>query len=116
MAATQLGADLLLEPGATVTGYVVVSRRVPDPVTSEEEKVGADGALANLITYYSHPVVELVLEPLAATAEATILTDFPKNAKCTVSGLTAYTVRSRDIERSAGPARVTVRLVLDGLS
>ena len=115
MAAGQLGADLLLTPGLTISGYTVISRTLGTN-KNQELKVNEDGAAKVKITYYAHATVELVLEPEAATSEATITGHFPINGKCTVTGLTAYTVEELTIARSSGPCQVTVRLELDGLS
>ena len=115
MPASQLGADLLLTPGTTISGYTVVTRDLDD-IDDSELKKDEDGKPKVRITYSSMEQITLVLEPETAKTEATIKAEFPKLAKCTITGLTAYTVMDRRITRSVGPAQVNVTLLLDGLT
>jgi hypothetical protein len=115
MPASQLGADLLLTPGTTISGYTVVSRNI-STVSDNEEKKDENGALKVRITYSALEQIQLVLEPETAKDESAIKADFPINAKTTITGLTTYTVTDRSIDRSSGPAQVNVTLLADGLT
>ncbi len=115
MAATQLGTDLLLTPGTTISNYIIESRELDKEVKSEDV-LDEDGVLKTRIIYQTMDRINLTLIPVSSKAETDVRTDFPKGAICTIAALNTYYVEDCKVARSSGPAKVTVSLIALGIT
>jgi hypothetical protein len=113
MATTQHGDTLIIGAG-TLTGYIVDTKDDGDvDVAMEEIEDGSDGSLATILVFRRDVKTTYNLIALSSAAPAT---DFPKGAKCGLTGLTSLWVDDCRISSSKGAQRVTVTLVNKGIT
>lgn len=112
MAATQLGATLIIGGQRTLTNYIVESDEINDANVVQEDIEDADGKLATRIIFRNEAKVKL---SLICKTGATPATEFPVGAMCTVTGLTAYFIDSAPIVKTKTAQKVTVEMTNLGL-
>lgn len=105
MATSQIGTDLEIGVGQTMTDYIVVNRTLQNDDIKTEDVDDEDGALATRLVFRRHDSIEL---ELVAKSGATPETDFVKGAICTLAPLANYYIEDVSIERVEGAARVRV--------
>jgi hypothetical protein len=107
MAATQLGATLIIGGQRTLTNYIVESDEVNDANVVSEDVEDADGKLATRIIFRNEDKVKL---SLICKSGASPATEFPVGAMCTITGLTTYFVDSAPIVKAKGAQKVSVEM------
>jgi len=107
MAATQLGATLIIGGQRTLTNYIVETDETNDANVVSEDVEDADGKLATRIIFRNEDIVKL---SLICKSGASPATDFPKGAMCTITGLTTYFVDSAPVVKAKGAQKVSVEM------
>ena len=107
MAATQLGATLIIGGQRTLTNYIVESDEVNDSNLVMEDVEDAAGALSTRIIFRNEAKVKL---SLICKSGASPDVDFPVGAMCTVTGFTDHFVDAAPIVKTKGAQKVTVEL------
>jgi len=113
MATTQHGDTLIIGAG-TLTGYIVDTKDGGDVNVDMEEIIdGSDGSLKTILVFRRDVKTTYNLIAKSGAAPAT---DFPKGAKCALTGLSTLWVDDCRISDSKSAQRVTVTLVNKGIT
>jgi hypothetical protein len=113
MATTQHGTTLAIGAG-TLTGYILDTKDDGDFNVDMEEIIdGADGSLETILVFRRD---EKTTYNLIALSSANPATDFPKGAKCALTGLSTLWVDDCRITSSKSAKRVTVTLINKGIT
>jgi hypothetical protein len=107
MAATQLGATLIIGGQRALTNYIVSEDTLNDANVVSEDVEDADGALSTRIIFRNEAKIKCAL---ICKTGATPTSDFPVGAMCTITGLTAYFVDSAPVVKSKTAQKVTLEM------
>ena len=107
MAATQLGATLIIGGQRTLTNYILIEDTLNDANVVSEDVEGPDGELSTRIIFRNEPKIKCALICKTGAAPTS---DFPVGAMCTITGLTAYFVDSAPVVKSKSAQKVTLEM------
>ena len=113
MAATQIGTDLIVGVGTTMTSYVVVSRKLGDAEVNMSDILDENGVLITRIV--KQTMVKQSCE-LIAKSGAAPATDFVKGAICTVAPFGSYYIDDVSIDYTDDALKVSVSGTLIGIT
>lgn len=113
MAANQIGTDLIVAVGTTISGYVVESITTGNKDVSMSDVKDEDGVLKTRIVKQTMAKVSLSLYAVSGTVPST---DWPTGGMATVTGWTAYFVDNCSIARTEDAMKVTVELTNIGIT
>jgi hypothetical protein len=101
----------------TFTNWTVEKTTTGDVNVDSEDIEDEDGALTSRLIFKRHAKITLSLISKGASGTAAqAKTDFPMGNMCTLTGLTSYFVESCSIENSKSAVRVSVTLILLGIT
>ena len=113
MAGTQLGTEYSIGVGTTLATYTISSFKAGDKNVAFSDVNDEDGALVSRLIKQKHAKVEMEL--LAKTG-AVPDTDFPVGEIAAATGFTSYYVESMSHDRTEDQQKVSVSLVLLGIT
>jgi len=113
MAGTQLGTDYEVGVGTTLTNYTITSFKTGDKNVAFSDVNDEDGALVSRLIKQAHAKVSM---ELVAKSGATPDIDFPPGAIATATGFTSYYVDDMSYDRTEDQMKVSVSLILLGIT
>jgi len=113
MAANQIGTDLIVGVGTTMTSYVIVSRKVGDAEVNMSDVLDENGVLTTRIV--KQTMAKQSLE-LVAKSGAVPATDFVKGSICAVAPLSNYYIDDVSIDYTDDALKVSVSGTLIGVT
>ena len=113
MAGTQLGTDYIIGVGTTLATYTITSFKTGDRNVAFSDVNDEDGALVSRLIKQKHAKVQLEMVAKTGAAPAT---DFPPGEIAAATGFTAYYVDDMSYTRTEDQMKVSVSLVLLGIT
>jgi len=113
MAGTQLGAEYAIGVGTTLATYTITSIKTGDKNVAFSDVNDEDGALVSRLVKQQHSKVAL---EMVGKTDAAPQTDFPVGAIAVATGFTSYYVDDMSYTRTEDQMKVSVSLVLLGIT
>ena len=113
MAGTQLGTEFIVGVGTTLDTYTVSSIKTGGVNVALSDVNDEDGALISRLIKQKHAKVDL---ELVAKTTCDAIGDWPVGAIATATGFTSYYVEDCSIDNTEDQQKVSVSLVLLGIT